>query len=156
MEIWYRDRQVEEVAERLQVAKTDVDLVFRNYASYLQDRVSSVKTVKVLNICYLKNGKSDMDEKLETLAYVATEIASISGMGRVTVYSILSALEDIIIKDVCSGVGFSIRGLVRIRAIDENGGKRVRIKKSTKYNGEPIAVVTLNAFRRRVAAYHAG
>lgn len=155
MEIWYRERQVEEVAEKLKVTKADIDLVFRNYAAYLQERVNEGRTVKVLNICYLKNKVSGDDDKIETLAYIATEIANSTGMGNVTVSRILSALEDVIIKDICNGVGFSIRGLVRIRVISENREKRVRIKKSTKYNGMPITVVTLGAFRRRVGSYNA-
>ena len=155
MEIWYREKQVDEIARRLNIPKNDVDLVLYNYTMYLQARVNAGQTVKVLNICYLKNSENVADEKIETLAYISTEIANLSSMGRVTVHRILLLLEELIVKDLGEGLGFAIKGLIRIRALYENGERKVRIKKSTKYNSKRVTVVTLNAFRRKVASYNA-
>lgn len=155
MEVWYREKQVEEIAEKLRISKSDVDLILRNYFEYLQERVAEGRTVKFLNICYLRQNEGG-EERLETLAYISTEIAKATGMGNVTVHSVLSLLEDIIAKDLRNGVAFSMRGVVRIRAIIEDGQCRVRVRKSTKYNSKPITVSTLNAFRRKVGMFDAG
>ena len=146
LDILYREEQIYKISKRLNINKVDVNLIIKNYSSYLQEKLNVGETIKILNICYIKNVQEESDFKLETLGYIATEIADNTNMGRETVLRVLSTLEECIIQDIKNGKGYSLRGLVRIRCTD---GK-VRIKKSTKYNGKPVYVVTLNSFRRKV------
>ena len=155
MDILFRDEQVAIISKRLNIAKSDVNLILGNYVLYLQEKVDNSETVKILNICYLKNTESGVKNK-ETLGYIATEIANSTSMGRATVLRVLTTLEELIIQDLQKGKGFCIRGLIRIRRIEEKGSKKVRIKKSVKYNGEPVYIVTLNSFKRRVGVLNAG
>lgn len=162
MVINYRKSQTERIASKLNLAKIDVDTILKLYYSYLIGDLFKGKTVKVLNICYLHNqseGKvtTNRVESRETLAYIAKEISDFSGFGTETIKGVLNSLEDDIVEGICQGEAFAIKGLVRIRCIvDESGQRRVRIKKSTNYNGLPISVVTLNSFRRKVGSYNAG
>ena len=67
---------------------------------------------------------------------------------------VLTTLEELIIQDIVDGKGYAIKGLVRIRYLeDSNGVKKVRIKKSVKYLGKPICVVAMNSFKRKVEEY---
>lgn len=152
MNILYREGQTDRIAKKLNLNKIDVDLILKNYNAYLQEKIANGETVKILNICYLKNQNENAETKRETLGYIATEIAKYMNMGSATVLRVLTTLEEFIVKDIANGEGYSLRGLIRIRCVDE----KVRIKKSTKYNGEPLYVVTLNSFRRKVGAYNAG
>ena len=111
--------------------------------------------MKFLNVCHINcENEDDYLNTMETLAYVATDIANLLGIGSVTVQRIFSALEDIIVDEVASDNGFCLRGVVRIRCVkNDEGERRVRVKKSVKYNGEPIRISTFNSFRRKVEAY---
>ena len=156
MEIISRGEQVNLVADRLNISKKDVNTIIFNYTTYLQEKISVGETVKFLNICYFKNTDEPADFKFkrETLAYIATEIANKTDMGRVTVLRVLTTLEELIIQDIVDGKGYAIKGLVRIRYLeDSNGVKKVRIKKSVKYLGKPICVVAMNSFKRKVEEY---
>lgn len=156
MDILYREGQTELISEKLNIAKSDVDLILKNYSAYLREKINSGETVKILNICYLKNTEESKEVKRETLGYIASELSKQTKIGSVTVLRVLNTLEECIIRDLNEGKGYSIRGLIRIRCIDVGGTKKVRIKKSTKDNGKPIYVVTLNSFKRKVGYYNAG
>lgn len=150
MNIIYTKEQIASIANELGISKSDVNNILGCYSGYLQTKILEGKTVKILNICYLKNNNENLDISnayRETLAYIATELSEIIGIGSVTIQRVLSTLEDFIVADIKNGKGYSLRGLVRIRCND-NG--KVRIKKSTKWNGEPINVVTLHSFKRRI------
>lgn len=152
VDVLYRDVQTELIADKLSLSKKDVDLILRSYVSYLREKINSGNTVKVLNICYIKNKENDKELR-ETLGYIATEISNVIKVGSTTIRRVLSTLEEFIISDIAEGKAYSIRGLVRIRCEEVNGEKRVRIKKSTKDNGKPIHIVTLDSFRKRVGDY---
>lgn len=150
MDIIYTKEQIASIANELGISKSDVNNILGCYSGYLQTKILEGKTVKILNICYLKNNNENLDISnayRETLAYVATELSEMIGLGSVTIQRVLSTLEDFIVADIKEGKGYSLRGLVRIRC---NKDGKVRIKKSTKWNGEPVSVVTLHSFKRRV------
>lgn len=150
MDIIYTKEQIASIANELGISKSDVNNILGSYSGYLQTKILEGKTVKILNICYLKNNNENLDISnayRETLAYIATELSEMIGLGSVTIQRVLSTLEDFIVADIKNGKGYSLRGLVRIRC---NKDGKVRIKKSTKWNGEPVSVVTLHSFKRRV------
>lgn len=150
MDIIYTKEQIASIANELGISKSDVNNILGCYSGYLQTKILEGKTVKILNICYLKNNNENLDISnayRETLAYIATELSEMIGLGSVTIQRVLSTLEDFIVADIKEGKGYSLRGLVRIRC---NKDGKVRIKKSTKWNGEPVSVVTLHSFKRRV------
>ena len=150
MNIIYTKEQIASIANELGISKSDVNSILGCYSGYLQTKILEGKTVKILNICYLKNNNENLDignAYRETLAYIATELSEMIGLGSVTIQRVLSTLEDFIVADIKEGKGYSLRGLVRIRC---NKDGKVRIKKSTKWNGEPVSVVTLHSFKRRV------
>ena len=151
MEVVYKESQVEMISNMLNISKRDVDLVLMNYRNYLQLKINNGETVRVLGICYLVNINEGIDVERETLGYVASEIAIMSGMGSVTVLNILTALEDCIVHDISEGKGYCLKGLIRVRGvINDKGELKVRVLKSVIYNGENIRVSTLNSFRRKV------
>ena len=157
MEVIFRDKQVDVISDKLNLPKSCVSLILSNYSSYLQEKINAGETVKVLNICYIRNKNEDVDTNRETLAYISTNIARQMHTGSTTVLRVLTTLEDVIIADIKNGAGHCIRGLIRIRGIrDKDGNINVRIKKSTKYNGKPVYIVTLNSFRRKVGVGNAG
>lgn len=150
MDIIYTKEQISNIAKELGISKNDVNTVLGCYSSYLQNKIDMGNTIKILNICYLKNNKENLDISnayRETLAYIATELSKMIDIGSVTILRVLNTLEDFIVADIKDGKGYSLRGLVRIRC---NKDGKVRIKKSTKWNGEPVSVVTLHSFKRRV------
>lgn len=153
MEIVSRGGQIDLISERLNISKKDVSLILFNYTTYIQEKINAGETVKFLNICYFKNTEEPKDFTRETLAYIATEIANVSDMGRVTVLRVLTTLEELIIQDIVEGKGYAIKGLVRVRYEKIDGVRKVRIRKSVKYLGRPVCVVLINSFKRKVEAY---
>lgn len=157
MDILFREEQVEKIAVKLNISKQNVNLILYNYSTYLQNKLRSGNTIKVLNICYVGNPNEPKDANRETLGFIATELSMLSNMGSTTILRVLLTLEELIIKDIKSGIGYCIRGLIRIRCIrDDNGEYHVRIRKSTNFNGMPVRIITLNSFRRRVDMCNAG
>lgn len=151
MEINYRETQTTQIASELRLTKKDVDDILSNYYGYLETKLRMGETVRVLGICYIKNPVSNGSEAKETLSYIAYELSKALGIGSETIKRVLNTLEKNIIKGITRGEAYSIRGLIRVRCIlGKDGEPHVRVKKSTKYNGDPKYVVTLNSFRRKV------
>lgn len=149
--------QAELISKKLNISKSDVKLIIGNYTAYLQERINKGETVKVLNICYIKNMQDKNNTCRETLAYICGELSKMTGMGSVTILRVLTTLEEFIIKDIKNDNSYSIRGLIRVRyEKDDNGIGKVHIKKSVRYNGDSVRIVTLNSFRRKVEMYNAG
>lgn len=149
-EIIYRDVQVSQLARRLGLSKVCISNILDSYIGYLKDRISCGETVKFLNVCYLKVEGKDIENK-ETLAYISHEIADELRLGQSVVYRVLTSFEEYMISDLQKFYSYSIRGLVRIRLKKNyNGEFKVRVKKSTVYNGCDVYVSTLNSFKRRV------
>ena len=150
MEVVYRDTQIEQIANKLGITKTSVESVWLEYVDRLKSKIAEGKTIKFLNICYLRvNG--DEDKTHETLAYISTEIGNKLSISGTVVYRILTTFEELLIKDLQRFYSYSIRGLIRIR-LEKNskGDYKVRIKKSTVYNGYDVYVLTLGSFKRKV------
>lgn len=145
----FKDEQIAIVAAKLKMPKAIVKDVIEEYIGRLRDRVYNGYTTKIFNICYLRvNGDLDSKET-ETLAYTATEVGKTVGVPSNTAYRCISFFEEQIISDLQRERRVAIRGLIRIQL---NSDGKVRIKKSTSYNGEDVYVITLNSFRRRVEA----
>ena len=152
-DVLYRGEQTNLISEKLNLPKSDVDLILKNYTAYLREKLIKGETIKVLNICYIKNPDEPKNVHRETLGFISTELSKQSRVGSITIQRVLTTLEELIIKDISEGKAYSLRGLIRIRCIDTDAGKKVRIKKSTKDNGSPVYIVTLNSFRRKVEKY---
>lgn len=147
----YRSEQIDTISGRLNLSKSDVNLILSNYNCYLEEKIRSGNTVKVLNVCYIRNLNEKNFSSRETLAYVATEIADATSMGSVTVLRVLTTLDELIAEDVKNGNDYYIRGLINIRCIKgENGEKKLRVRKSSKYCGEPAVAIVTSSFKRRV------
>lgn len=146
----YKEEQIDVVSRKLNMPRTVVKSIVERYIDMLLDELSTGKTVRVLNICYLrvKNESFDCDRK--TLAYISSEIGKELSIGGATVLRVLTFLEDQIVSNLQRGNGFTLRGLIRIQTAEENGSTRLRIRKATCYNSAPVYVSTLGSFRRRV------
>lgn len=149
MEISFKKEQVDEISFKVGIPKVMVNEIISGYVGYLRGRIQAGKTVKFLNICYLRVAGKD-EELHETLAYISTELSKELGRSQVMVNRVLLELEEMIIRDVSRLGAVTVRGLVRIKAENTYSGYRVRIKKSTSYNGEDVYVTTLPSFKRRV------
>lgn len=148
-EVIYRDEQVNQLSSNLNLPKTVITGILKEYSCYIKERLMAGYTVKFLNVCYIRvNGESEKEH--ETLAYVATEIAGRVGVSNDIAYRVLSAFEEYMIRDLRKFYGYCIKGIIRIRLEQTSEGVyRVRTKKSTRYNGLPITVTTLGSFRRK-------
>jgi len=123
--------------------------VLTAYINYLQTKIAEGKTVKFLNICYIRV-YGCKEETHETLAYISYEIGKEVGQSQNVVYRILSTYEESIISDIKSMFAYSIKGIVRLRLEkDYHGNLRVRAKKSTIYDGYDIRVITTGSFKRK-------
>lgn len=148
-EVIYRDEQVNQLSSNLNLPKTVITGILKEYSCYIKERLMAGYTVKFLNVCYIRvNGESEKEH--ETLAYVATEIAGRVGVSNDIAYRVLSAFEEYMIRDLRKFYGYCIKGIIRIRLEQTSEGVyKVRTKKSTRYNGLPITVTTFGSFRRK-------
>jgi len=150
METVFRDVQVSQIASRLGITKISVTSVLTEYFNYLIEKLENGKTIKILNICYLKVGGQEQKNH-ETLAYISNEIGKKVGVSQSVAFRILTSFEEYLIRDLQRMYKYSIRSLVRIR-LEKNykGEFKVRTNKSTRYNGRDIYVTTLGSFKRKV------
>lgn len=147
-EVVYREEQVNQLARRLNLTKTVVENILSSYVSYLKGRLSEGKTIKFLNVCYLRVDGKD-EETHETLAYVSNELGRDLGVSQSIVYRVLSTFEEYLISDLRNFYSYCIKGLIRIRLEPYGNGYKVRTKKSTIYDGINITVTTLGSFKRK-------
>lgn len=146
----YKEEQIDVVSRKLNIPRTVVKSIVERYIDMLLDELSTGKTVRVLNICYLRVKDESFDCDRKTLAYISSEIGKELSIGGATVLRVLTFLEDQIVSNLQRGNGFTLRGLIRIQTAEENGSTRLRIRKATCYNSAPVYVSTLGSFRRRV------
>lgn len=146
----YKEEQIDVVSRKLNMPRTVVKSIVERYIDMLLDELSTGKTVRVLNICYLRVKDESFDCDRKTLAYISSEIGKELSIGGATVLRVLTFLEDQIVSNLQRGNGFTLRGLIRIQTAEENGSTRLRIRKATCYNSAPVYVSTLGSFRRRV------
>ena len=146
----YKEEQIDIVSRKLNLPRTVVKSIVERYIDMLLDELAQGKTIKIFNICYLRMKTEGSDSERKTLAYIATEIGKELSIGGATVLRVLTFFEDQIVLDLQKGNGFTLRGLIRIQTAEENGSTRLRIRKATCYNTDPVYVSTLGSFRRRV------
>lgn len=149
-EVFFRKEQVEEISSKLNITKLSVEEIVFAYEDYLIKRLQLGKSVKFLNICFLK--RTNADSTIETLAYTSTEISK-EFNGRYSsemILRVLTTFQEVIESNLKKFNGFSIKGLVRIRLVEYGNGYKVRIKKSTTLTGEDVRVQTIGSFRRKV------
>lgn len=149
METVYRDEQVSQISSKLGISKKDVTTVLSNYTEYLKGRLNEGKTIKLLNICYIRVDGKD-EEMNETLAYISTELGKRVGINPNVVYRVFTSFEELLIRDLRKLYSYNIRGLVSIK-LEKNfkDEYKVRIKKSTSYVGNNIYVSTCGSFKRK-------
>ena len=150
MEVVFKNSQISQISEHLGITKVSVNNILTEYIKRLRERLESGETIKFLNVCYLRVGGSGSVAR-ETLAYISAEIGEVVGQSSTVVYRVLTTYEDLLIRDLRKLNTYSIRGVVRIK-LEKNykGEYKVRIKKSTAYNGFDVYVTTLPSFKRRV------
>ena len=149
METVFKDTQIAQISNHLNITKTVVYSILTEYITYLKNKIANGESIKFLNVCFLRvDGNSEYTS--ETLAYISHEIGNNIGQQQTLVYRVLSTYEEFLIKDLRKLNSYSIRGLIRIRLEkDYNGNWKVRTKKSTVYNGVDVYVTTLPSFKRR-------
>ena len=92
----------------------------------------------------------------ETTAYIASEIGMRVGISSNIVYRVLCTYEDFVIRTLRKTYDCRIRGLVRITLEpfyskkEKKTVRKVRMKKSTKYNSKGIRVSALSSFKRKL------
>lgn len=149
MEVVYKDVQISQVSNHLNIPKTTVNDIFTSYVNYLKGKIDKGETVKFLDVCYLRvDGKDESAH--ETLAYISHELADTLKLSPVVVYRVLTTYSEFLIRDLKKLNKYSIRGLIRIR-LERNykGEYKVRTKKSTVYNGKSVYITTTNFFKRK-------
>ena len=146
----FKDEQIANVARKLNLQKKIVKDVLEEYIGRLLNGICAGKTVKVFNICYLRVNKDLSTRETETLAYTATEVGKVVGVPSNTAYRCISSFTDQIVTDLQRDRRVSIRGLIRVQ-LNEDG--KLRVKKSTSYNGNDVYVITLGSFKRKVETY---
>lgn len=141
------------IASSLNLQNYIVEDVINKYIVYLQNALSEGKTIKFLNICYLRCGSESFLN--ETLAYVAAEISPWCGVSPNVTLRVLFAYEEFIIEQLKESREFTIRGIVRISLEDFNSKKhgivkRLRLRKSTVFNSEDVRVSAVSSFKRKL------
>lgn len=149
-----KKNSVQGIASELKLQVYIVEDIINKYIVYLQNALDSGKTVKFLNICYLRRG-SDSSTPNETLAYVASEISSWCGVSSNVIIRVLLTYESFITKRLRKTYEFTVRGLVRITLEEFNSKKqgevlKLRLRKSTIYNAEDIRVSAISSFKRKL------
>ena len=142
----YKEEQIDVVSRKLNMPRTVVKSIVERYIDMLLDELSTGKTVRVLNICYLRVKDESFDCDRKTLAYISSEIGKELSIGGATVLRVLTFLEDQIVSNLQRGNGFTLRGLIRIQTAEENGSTRLRIRKATCYNSSPVYVSPVGRF----------
>lgn len=146
----FKEDRIDEISRKLNLHRSLVKEIIEGYIGYLAGEICAGRSVRVLNICYIRPEGSNDRENQKTLAYIATEVASQVGVGGLTARRVLSYFEERIVSDLKNGNGTVLRGLIRIWTVEENGITRLRVLKSTAYANSCMRVTTLNSFRRRV------
>lgn len=150
VEVVYKNNQIEHIAKELNITKLEVDTIITQYTDYLIEMLNSGKSVKILNVCYMK-ADSKYDQGVKTLAYVSTELAKEIGLSPIVVHRVLTCFEDYIIYNIKKSKSYAIRSLVKIRLIQtDNGELRVRSCKSKRFANKGIRVCMLGSFKRKV------
>lgn len=150
-QIVYKEEQINNLSERLNLTKTCVVNILNCYIGYILDRLSIGETVKFLNICYLKVGGKGVSDTRETLAYVANEIGYVVDVTPEVVLRVLISFEEYLLNDLRHGKDYCIKRIVRLK-VDTlpDGRKKLRVCKSTIFNGMDITACALGSFRRKV------
>lgn len=148
-EVVYKKEQINQIATRLKLTKTDVSSILEGYVNYLKDKLNNGQTVKFLNVCYLIVEEKDCE--LETVAYISTELSNTLGISKEIVLRVLSSFEEYMINDLRNFYSYCVRGLfsAKLQRV-ENEKYVLRVKKSVIYNGYPIRVSSTKSFRRKV------
>lgn len=148
-EVIFKDVQMSQLSRRLNIPKSTVTKIWDEYIDRLSRQIENGKTVKFLNVCYLKVNNR-CEEYQETLAYISHEIADKLDFTQILVYRVLTSFEEYLISDLQNLYCYSIRGICRIRLERYGEGYKVRIKKSTRYNARDVYISTLSTFKRKV------
>lgn len=152
-EVVFKDVQMSQLSSRLGIPKTTVTKIWDTYINRLSRQIEEGKTVKFLNVCYLRVNDTEVKKGegyQETLAYIAHEIADELSLSQVLVYRVLTSFEEYLILDIQNLYCYSIRGICRIRLERYGNSYKVRIKKSTKYNAMDVYISTMSTFKRKV------
>ena len=126
----YKEEQIDVVSRKLNMPRTVVKSIVERYIDMILDELSTGKTVRVLNICYLRVKDESFECDRKTLAYISSEIGKELSIGGATVLRVLTFLEDQIVSNLQRGNGFTLRGLIRIQTAEANGSTRLRIRKT--------------------------
>lgn len=146
----YKEEQVDIVARKLNLQRVLVKSIIDRYIDIICEEVNNGRSAKVFNMCYLVVKTEKGCPTRKTLAYIANDIGRELSVGGVTVLRVLNVFEEVAVDELKDGNGLTLRGLIRVQTIEENGSTRLRIRKTTNYNGCPVVISTMGSFRRRV------
>ena len=102
-DVVYKDEQIQEISNKLNVPKKMVIDVWETYVGLNQLAVDMGKSIKFLNIFYVCVD-GDMHPVYNTLAYDAREIGDSLNTSSEMVYRILTELEEYILKNLAISI----------------------------------------------------
>lgn len=148
----YKRDQIVLVSKRLNIFEVRVREVLDSYEKYILNKLNNGESAKFLNVCWLKNSDSTNDS-FETMAYIATEIATELSLSKELVLRILQTYEELIQDEVRKFYVFVIRGVCKIYLSEYSEGEyKLRVSKSQAL-GSNISARAVGSFKRKVEFY---
>ena len=146
-DVVYKDEQIQEISNKLNVSKKMVIDVWETYVGLNQLAVDMGKSIKFLNIFYVCV-EGDRHPVYNTLAYDAREIGDSLNTCSEMVYRILTELEEYILKNLASNRGVCVRGIVTL-SVEGSERKVVRARRSYVL-GHGSKIYQISSFRRKM------
>ena len=120
--------RVYNLAEQYNIQQTVVHTIINSYIDYCKDLLSKGSRIDFIGLCSLVPNKV-VDSYNTTLAYECEIVADMLGLPRHTVYIIINEYLLSIREEILNGKSATIRGIVTINPIYENG-KLIKIHSS--------------------------
>lgn len=146
-DVVYKDEQIQEISNKLNVSKKMVIDVWETYVGLNQLAVDMGKSIKFLNIFYVCVD-GDRHPVYNTLAYDAREIGDSLNTSSEMVYRILTELEEYILKNLASDRGVCVRGIVTLSV--EGSERRVVRARRSYVLGYGSKIYQISSFRRKM------
>lgn len=147
----FKNEQIYILSEKLGISQKTVKSVLDNYINRLISKLNVGESVRFLNICYLITSGNKNINYRETLSYVSNEIGKEEGVGKDTVFRVLSELGNLIASDVKNFYSYTIRGLVNVSVEEYKAGVfKVRLRSSKTLRDKGVRVVSIDSFKRKI------
>lgn len=144
------------IAQCLGIDRTVVNRVLSAYTDFCIEEVKSGKRLTLGSIAYIVP-KRELISYKSTLSYICDVVARNNGFTYNTVLSIVNKYYDILLEDILSGNSVTIKSLVNIHPLKEEGvvtrihsSASQRLKNEVESSGNPIRVHTHMYLRRQI------